>query len=126
MPRIDPEVELGLRQAPRPAPVPARNGDDDRYHDEVDEATLNNDRINRAIVITARAAIEKLLSLGWRRSSIRLEIPKDDPLPCWVSLRKRRVFEIRLVPYDDGRIQLQGEWIDATPAPTFLDKFMGH
>lgn len=126
MRRFDPEVELGLSRAARESPVPPRTGDDDRYHEEVDEATLNNDRLNRAIVVIARAAIEKLLSLGWRRSSIRLEIPPDDPLPCWVMLRKRRVFEIRLVPYDDGRIQLQGEWIDATPAATVLDKFMGH
>lgn len=125
MSRIDPEIELGLQDAARPAPVPQRAPDDDRYFDEVDEAALNNDRINRAIVIAARGAIERLLSLGWRRSSIRIEIPAD-PLPCWIRLRKRRVFEIRLVPEADGKIHLQGEWIDSVLPPSFLEKFMGH
>jgi hypothetical protein len=125
MTRIAPEIEAGLRDLTRQGPVPPRTADDDRYFDEVDEATLSNDRINRAIVIAARGAIERLLSLGWRRSSVRIEIP-EDPLPCWVRLRKRRVFEIRLVPYDDGRIHLQGEWIDSVAPPTFLERFMGH
>jgi hypothetical protein len=125
MSRIDPEVVLGLQDVARPVLVPQRAPDDDRYFDEVDEAALNNDRINRAIVIAARGAIERLLSLGWRRSSIRIEIP-DDPLPCWIRLRKGRVFEIRLVPEADGKIHLQGEWIDSVLPPSFLEKFMGH
>lgn len=125
MRRIDPEVELGLRDAIRAMLVSPKAPDDDQCLAAIDEATLNNDRINRAIVIAARGAIERLLSLGWRRSSIRIEIP-EDPLPCWVRLRKRRVFEIRLVPEADGRIHLQGEWIDSVLPPTFLDRFMGH
>lgn len=125
MRRIAQEIEQGLQDVVRQGPVPPRMPDDDRYFDEVDEATLNNDRINRAIVIAARGAVERLLSLGWRRSSIRIEVP-DDPLPCWIRLRKRRVFEIRLVPEADGRIHLQGEWIDSVLPPTFLDRFMGH
>lgn len=121
---ISREIDLGLREAVRQGPTPFLMPDDDRF-DKADEAALNNDRINRSIVIAARGAIERLLSLGWRRSSIKIEVP-DDPLPCWVKLRKRRVFEIRLVPEPDGRIHLQGEWIDSVLPPTFLDRFMGH
>jgi hypothetical protein len=36
------------------------------------------------------------------------------------------VFEIRLVPEADGKIHLQGEWIDSVLPPSFLEKFMGH
>jgi len=90
----------------------------------VDEVALNNDRINRVIVVMLRAVIESLLSLGWRIRSVTLEVPEEDPLPCWVLLRGRRVFEVRLVPYDDGRIQVQGEWIAPTPAPSLIDRMM--
>ncbi len=99
---------------------------EDRPHDGLTELELSADRANQAIVMAAKGAIDRLLDLGWKRRSIGLEIPTDDPLPCWVTLRKRRVFQISLVPYEDGSTHMQGEWVDAVRAPTITERFMGH
>lgn len=84
------------------------------------------DRTMRAITMIADGAIGRLLSLGWKRESINLQIPEDDPLPCYITLPvKKRVFEIKAVKYDDGRIVIQGEWIDGPKGPGLLDRFWG-
>ena len=83
------------------------------------------DRINHSIVALARAAIEHITAMGWRQRSISLEIEGDEPLPYWVTLRGKRVFEIRLVPHDDGRIEIEGEWIsEPVRRPGLLDRIL--
>ena len=84
------------------------------------------DRTMRSITMLADGAIQRLIELGWNRKSINLEISSEDPLPCWVTLRKKRVYEVKLVPYEDGRLIVHGEWIGDPPSPGIIDKFMGH
>ena len=84
------------------------------------------DRTMRTITMIADGAIGHLLSLGWRRGSVNLEIG-EDPLPCWVTLRKRRVFEIKLVKHEDTNIiVIEGEWLEKVEKPGIIDRFMGH
>lgn len=83
------------------------------------------DRTLRAITMIADGAMGRLLDLGWTRKSVNLEINLDDPLPCYVTVRKKRVFEIKYVTYDDGRIHIQGEWISGPDKPGIIDKFWG-
>jgi hypothetical protein len=82
------------------------------------------DRTLRSITMIADGAIGRLL--GWTRKTVNLEIPADDPLPCYVTVRRKRVFEIKPVKYDDGSIVIQGEWIAGSPRkPTMIDRFWG-
>lgn len=92
---------------------------------EIDEEEHAVDRTMRAIVLLAANAIESIEGLGWRRKGINMEISGSDPLPCWVTLRKKRVFEIKLVKGDDGKVTLQGEWIEQIIPPTAIEKLMG-
>ena len=81
------------------------------------------DRTLRSISSIAEGAIQRLVSLGWNRSSIEFRVP-DDPLPCWVVLCGTPLYEIRLVPYDDGRVYVQGEWLEEPHVPGVIDRIM--
>jgi hypothetical protein len=96
----------------------------DRMKIDFGDGVSGLDRTLRAITLIAGEAISRLEELGWTRKSINLDIP-DDPLPCYVTVRKKRVFEIKYIKYDDGRIEIQGEWIDGPHKPGIIDKFWG-
>lgn len=83
------------------------------------------DRTMRSITMIADGAIQRLMSLGWDRKSIGIESVGGEPLPCWVTLKGNRKYEIRLIRYDDGRIVIQGEWIDGPYPPGVIDRIMG-
>lgn len=83
------------------------------------------DRTMRAITMIADGALGRLADLGWTRKTVNLEVNPDDPLPCWVCVKKRRVFEINAVKYDNGSIQIQGNWIDGPLKPGIIDRFWG-
>lgn len=83
------------------------------------------DRTMRAITMLADGAIQKLIDLGWSRKTVNLSIDDDDPLPCWVTLRKKRAFEIRAVSSSEGRIVIEGEWLEAPEKPGIIDRFWG-
>jgi len=89
----------------------------------ISEEMLAVDRTMRAIMMLASNVMDELRKLGWRKM-IDLEIGHD-PLPCWITLRKRRVFEIRIVRHDDGRVELTGEWLENVVAPSAIEKLMG-
>lgn len=83
------------------------------------------DRTMRSFTLMAESAISKLTELGWRRQHINLEIP-DEQFPCYVKLRRKRVFEMRMERLADGRIRLSGEWMTDHPkTPGVIDRFMG-
>lgn len=85
------------------------------------------DRTMRAITMMADGAIQLLESMGWRRRSIGMEVLELDPLPCWVTLNGRRVYELTVVPRNDGVIDVRGEWVGdgGPPPPTAIDRLMG-
>lgn len=83
------------------------------------------DRTMRAITMAADGAVGELLNLGWTRKSVNLQIDSDNPLPCYVTLRKRPVFRIVAKAEDDGRITIQGEWLETPKGPGILDRWRG-
>lgn len=83
------------------------------------------DRVMRSIIMVADQAIGKLLDLGWSRKTVNIEIDPDDPLPCWVTIRKKRVFEIRVDQQQDGVISVKGEWLEKAKRPGIIDRFWG-
>lgn len=124
---MDDRIEKDLHRLVRSLPSPHVGAFDpeDGYRDGLTDEEFSLDRTLRSISLIARGAIERLESLGWNPGSIRLHIPSDNPLPCWVMLRSKRLYEIRLVPYEDGRICVQGEWIGPVPTRGILDQMLG-
>lgn len=84
------------------------------------------DRTMRAIVMIADGAISHLTEMGWLRKSVNLEINQEDPLPCWVKLRKKRVFEIEYFVGPEGQLKIRGYWLIDVKPPGVIDRFMGH
>ncbi len=83
-------------------------------------------RTMRTIIMIADGAISTLVDLGWTRNAVRLIIDQKDPLPCWVTIRKKKVFEIRLTTDPDGgRISVDGIWLEHPRAPGIIDRFWG-
>ncbi len=74
------------------------------------------ERVMRSITMAADGAIQRLVGLGWKRDLIDIELP-DDPIPCWVTLRGKRIYEITLTRHDDDRISIHGEWLVEPTAP---------
>lgn len=118
------ELKRLMRSLPKASVTPFDK--EDGYGAGPSDEEFMLDRTMRSIVMIADGAIQRLLALGWNRKSVNLEIDESDPLPCWVTLRRKRVYEVKLVRYDDGRIVVQGEWISGPPSPGIIDKFMGH
>ena len=83
------------------------------------------DRTMRAITMIADQAVGRLLDMGWSRKTVNLQIDPNDPLPCYVTVRKKRVFEIKFVKYENGDLAVQGEWIDGPHKPGIIDRFWG-
>lgn len=83
------------------------------------------DRTLRAITMIADSAIQILLDAGWTRKRVNIEINPDEPLPCWVTLKKKRVYEVSIVTDEDGTLKIQGEWIKKFKAPGFIDYIFG-
>ncbi len=82
------------------------------------------DRTMRAITFLAGEAIGRLNELGWTRKTVNLEVDPNDPLPCYVTLRKKRVYEIRH-EFDGATIEIFGEWLSEPKEPGIIDKFWG-
>lgn len=80
------------------------------------------DRTMRAITMTLDGAIGELLKLGWTRRRVNLEMNPEDPLPCFVTLKKRRVFRVWAETAEDGRVSIRGEWLEEPKGPSFLEK----
>ena len=78
------------------------------------------DRTMRAIVLITNGAIANIEELGWRRDEINLEIGAD-PLPCWVLLRRKRVFEI-FGEIIDGSVLIKSRWLTKVSKPGLLDR----
>lgn len=81
-------------------------------------------RTMRTIVMIADGAISTLVGLGWTRKSVNLEIDEKDPLPCWVTLKGKRVFEIGF-DTDGPELMIIGRWIEKTWKPSLLDRILG-
>lgn len=82
-------------------------------------------RTMRAIVMVADNAIGELIDLGWTRKTVTLEVDSENPLPCWVKIRKRRVFEINIEQGLDSSVSIRGVWLEQPKAPGVIDKFWG-
>ena len=80
------------------------------------------DRTMRAITMSLDGAIGELLKLGWTRRTVNLEMDPANPLPCYVTLKMKRVFRVWAETLDDGRISIRGEWLQEPKGPSFLEK----
>jgi hypothetical protein len=83
------------------------------------------DRTMRAITMLAAEAIGQLTELGWTRKTVNLEVNEADPLPCYVTLRRKRVYEIKHIVRGEGVIEIKGEWLKKPSKPGIIDKFWG-
>lgn len=95
---------------------------DDRIKVDFSDDALG--RTMRAIIMIADGAIQTLSEMGWSRKSVNLQIDQADPLPCWVTLRNKKVFEIRPVVENDV-ISIEGAWLEKVQKPGIIDKFWG-
>jgi hypothetical protein len=96
------------------------------------------DRSMRSITMATDGAIQTLVSLGWERPQINLEVSGDDPMPFWVTLRGERVYEVNVTVHDEGRrVVIVGEWLGGHPTapapvvtapvkePGIIDRILG-
>lgn len=83
------------------------------------------DRTMRTIVMAADGVIGSMVEMGWRRESINIKVDQDNPLPCWVTLRGKKVFEIKPEISRDGGLLIVGHWLDKVESPGFLRKMFG-
>ena len=82
-------------------------------------------RTMRAIVMIADGAIQSLNEMGWTRKTVNLEVDQNDPLPCWVTLRGKRVFEIRPT-VESGSVVIEGVWLEKIDRPGIIERFWGN
>lgn len=98
--------------------------DEERLRIDFAEGVGALDRTMRAITMIAREALDRLLELGWTRNTVNLKIDPTDPLPCYITLRRKRVFVIEFVSRD-GSVEIVGRWLKEPSAPGIIDKFWG-
>ncbi len=97
---------------------------DERLRIDYGDGVSALDRTMRAITFLAGEAIGRLNELGWTRKTVNLEVNPNDPLPCYVTLRRKRVYVIKHT-FEDGIIEIRGEWLIEPSAPGIIDKFWG-
>jgi hypothetical protein len=83
------------------------------------------DRTMRAITLLLAEAVRTLEEQGWTRKTVNIEIDENDPLPCFVTLKGKRVYEVGFQPDDAGRLIIAGNWIGEIPKPGIIEKFWG-
>ena len=90
------------------------------------DAASTLDRTMRAITMVADGAMGSIVALGWNRRVVSIKMDRSDPLPCWVTLKGKKVFEISIGRGEDGTISIQGNWIgEGLPSPKLIDRLMG-
>lgn len=97
----------------------------DRMKIDFGDGVSGLDRTMRAITLLLSEAIGHLESLGWTRKTVNIELNQEDPLPCWVTLKGKRLFEVGFQPDDAGRLIIVGNWIGDIPKPGIIEKFWG-
>ena len=80
------------------------------------------DRTMRAITMALDGAIGELLKLGWTRRTVNIEMDMQDPLPCHVTLKRKRVFRVWAETLDDGRVSIRGEWLQPPKGPSIIER----
>ena len=98
--------------------------DEERLRIDFGDGVSGLDRTMRAITFLASEAIGQLNDLGWTRKTVNLEIDPNDPLPCYVTLRRKRIYKI-MHDVSDGVIEIRGVWLRKPSAPGIIDKFWG-
>jgi hypothetical protein len=97
------------------------------------------DRSMRSITMATDGAIQRLVSLGWERSKIDIELDGIDPIPFWITVSGTRAYHVDLTIHDEGRrIVIVGEWLEGFPIapptelsapsirePGFIDRILG-
>lgn len=83
-------------------------------------------RVSRAIILMVHQAITQLTDLGWDRMKHRINIVSDpdEPLPTYVTLLGKNVFEIVVTITTDNSIPIsvEGRWIKKPGRPSFIRK----
>lgn len=99
-------------------------------HIEIDWGEDAAARSSRSIIMMVDAAIECLTNKGYRRLEDRIEIDMDldDPLPTYLKLRGRRVFQVEIVVDEfisgEGKIMIRGRWLHSVPARGWWRRLM--
>ena len=96
--------------------------DDDVLKVDFGDGVSAVDRTMRAITMALDGAIGELLKLGRTRRTVNLDVDPENPLPCFVTLKRKRVFRVWAETLPDGRVSIRGEWLSPPKGPSIIEK----